>query len=162
MNGMTAENAYAYEGLADAPIGQNAVTEEEERIINISEYRTIKAYSDLSDTVKTALKNKATDHNETIDEKNIADWRKVRPQTLGTVFERGVGAYNTNPGSVRPNVTNADQWAFARVNSFLYALRNDRFRSGKHDTDLLPEEHEMSSKESKKKLLSRCQKNMTT
>lgn len=162
MNGMTAENAYAYEGLADAPIGQNAVTEEEERIINISEYRNIKAYSDLSDTVKTALKNKATDHNETIDEKNMADWRKVRPQTLGTVFERGVGAFNTNPGSVRPNITSADQWAFARVNSFLYALRNDRFRSGKHDTDLLPEEHELSSKESKKKLLSRCQKNMTT
>jgi hypothetical protein len=34
----------------------------------------------------------------------------------------------------------------ARVNSFLYALRNGRFKSGKHDTDLLPEGHPMSSK----------------
>ena len=31
----------------------------------------------------------------------------------------------------------------ARVNSFLYALRNGRYRSGKHDTDLLPESHPM-------------------
>jgi hypothetical protein len=62
------------------------------------------------------------------------------------VFRRGVGAYNTNPGSVRPNVSNADQWAYARVNSYLYALRNGKYRSGKHDTDLLPEGHPMSSK----------------
>ena len=34
----------------------------------------------------------------------------------------------------------------ARVNSFLYALRNGRFRSGKHDQDLLPEGHPMSTK----------------
>jgi hypothetical protein len=35
----------------------------------------------------------------------------------------------------------------ARVNSFLYALRNGKYRSGKHDTDLLPEGHPMSSKD---------------
>ena len=38
----------------------------------------------------------------------------------------------------------------ARVNSFLYALKNGKFRSGKHDTDLLPEGHPMSSKKEQK------------
>ena len=66
--------------------------------------------------------------------------------TLEKVFDRGVGAYKTNPQSVRPTVTSPEQWAYARVNSFLYALRNLRFRSGKHDTDLLPEEHPLSTK----------------
>ena len=37
-----------------------------------------------------------------------------------------------------------------RVNSFLYALRNGRFRSGKHDQDLLPSGHPMSTKKSLK------------
>jgi hypothetical protein len=36
-----------------------------------------------------------------------------------------------------------------RVNSFLYALRNGRFRSGKHDQDLLPKDHPMASDEEK-------------
>ena len=38
---------------------------------------------------------------------------------LKKVFDRGMGAYETNPGSVRPNVTSPQQWAFARVNSFI-------------------------------------------
>jgi len=65
------------------------------------------------------------------------------------VFRRGVGAYQTNPGSVRPTVTSAEQWAYARVNSFLYVLRNGRFRGGKHDQDLLPRGHPQSSKKGK-------------
>tara|TARA_R100000479_G_scaffold46545_1_gene21489 strand:- start:561 stop:1205 length:645 start_codon:yes stop_codon:yes gene_type:complete len=38
----------------------------------------------------------------------------------------------------------------ARVNSFLYALRNGKFRSGRHDQDLLPEGHPMSTKKNLK------------
>ena len=38
---------------------------------------------------------------------------------LEAVYDRGVGAYRTNPSSVRPNVTGPEQWAMARVNSFL-------------------------------------------
>ena len=101
--------------------------------------------SDLSATVQEGLRNKADEHNEDMEEKGEPDWRQTTPGVLAQVFERGVGAYNTNPGSVRPGVTSADQWAYARVNSFLYALRNDRYRSGKHDTDLLPDEHPMST-----------------
>ena len=103
--------------------------------------------SDLSAAVQEGLKNKADEHNEDMEEKGEPDWRQTTPGVLAQVFERGVGAYNTNPESVRPGVANADQWAYARVNSFLYALRNDRYRSGKHDTDLLPEEHPMSTEE---------------
>ena len=62
------------------------------------------------------------------------------------MFNRGVGAYKTNPQSVRPSVKSPEQWAYSRVNSFLYVLRNGKFRSGKHDTDLLPKGHPMSSK----------------
>ncbi len=36
---------------------------------------------------------------------------------LKTIFEKGEGAYNTNPQSVRPNVKSAQQWAYARVYS---------------------------------------------
>lgn len=34
---------------------------------------------------------------------------------LKTIFNKGVGAYKTNPKSVRPSVKSPEQWAFARV-----------------------------------------------
>ena len=98
---------------------------------------------DVSASVRKTLSEKAKDHNEKV--KN-AKTKKTTTRTLVAVFERGVGAYQTNPQSVRPTVSSAEQWAFARVNSFLYALRNGRFRGGKHDTDLLPKGHPQSSK----------------
>ena len=98
----------------------------------------------LSEKVRTALKTKVKDHN---DEHGDKKGKKVTLGMLEKVFVRGVGAYRTNPSSVRPNVTGPDQWAFARVNAFLYAVRAGRFRGGRFDTDLLPEEHPMSSKD---------------
>ena len=44
-------------------------------------------------------------------------------------------------------------WAAARINSFLFALRNGKFRSGKHDTDLLPEGHPLSTKNKEEKAM---------
>jgi len=41
---------------------------------------------------------------------------------LTAVFKRGIGAYRTNPGSVRPSVTSEEQWAYARVNAFYMLL----------------------------------------
>jgi len=97
----------------------------------------------LTGAVQEGLKNKAETHNEKVGN----DARKrTNARTLGTVFRRGVGAYKTNPASVRPSVKSPEQWAYARVNSFLYVLRNLKFRSGKHDTDLLPEKHPLSTK----------------
>ena len=100
----------------------------------------------LSARVKEGLKKKVDDHNE-----KYGDNPKKRTnlRTLSAVFRRGVGAYNTNPTSVRPSVRRqggADRWAYARVNSYLAALRTGRFRGGKHDTDLFPDGHPLKSK----------------
>ena len=93
--------------------------------------------------VEKGLKKKVEDHNEKYGNSKT---KKTNHRTLGVVFKRGIGAYKTNPGSVRPSVKSAEQWAYARVNSYLYALKNGRFRSGKHDTDLFPKGHPLSSK----------------
>ena len=37
--------------------------------------------------------------------------------SLQKIFNKGVGAYKTNPQSVRPNVKSPEQWAYARVYS---------------------------------------------
>jgi HK97 family phage major capsid protein/HK97 family phage prohead protease len=98
---------------------------------------------DLTDAVREGLRNKVKDHNEKV---GNAPTKRTNLRTLSAVFNRGIGAYKTNPESVRPSVKSPEQWAYARVNSFLYVLRNGKFRSGKHDTDLLPKGHPMSSK----------------
>ncbi len=101
----------------------------------------------VSKTVEKSLQNKLEKHKEKVG----ADKRKQTTlRKLKIVFNRGVGAYKTNPGSVRPTVKSPDQWAQGRVNSFLFALRNLRYRSGKHDTDLLPKSHPMSGEDKKK------------
>ena len=102
--------------------------------------------AEVSATVEKGLKKKVEKHNDSVSK----SWQKTNLRTLKAVFRRGVGAYNTNPSSVRPSVSSADQWAYARCNSFLYALKNGRFRSGKHDTDLLPKGHPLSSKKEDK------------
>ena len=38
---------------------------------------------------------------------------------LQEVYNKGVGAYKTNPVSVRPSVKSAEQWAMGRVYSFV-------------------------------------------
>lgn len=83
------------------------------------------------------LKNKIKDFNEK--ESNT----KNGNATLGAlkaVFQRGLGAFNT---SHSPVVRSAEQWAFARVNAFLYLLKNGRPENAKYNTDfdLLPKGH---------------------
>ena len=41
----------------------------------------------------------------------------VSKKGLQKIYNKGVGAYKTNPGSVRPNVKSKEQWAQARVYS---------------------------------------------
>ena len=64
---------------------------------------------------------------------------------LKSVFQRGLGAYNT---SRSPVVRSAEQWAFARVNAFLYLLKNGRPQNPKYTTDydLLPKDHPKADK----------------
>ena len=70
--------------------------------------------------------------------------KRVTLRMLSAVFNRGVGAYRTNPASVRPTVTGPDQWGLGRVNAFLF-VRSGRFRSGQFDRDLLPSGHPLKT-----------------
>jgi hypothetical protein len=47
--------------------------------------------------------------------KEIADITGYKLSGLKTIFDKGIGAYKTNPESVRPQVKSPEQWAFARV-----------------------------------------------
>jgi hypothetical protein len=108
---------------------------------------TVEVKDEISDKLKAALEKKTNDHNEEVGDD---DSKRTTVGTLYEVYKRGVGAYRTNPESVRPTVQSPEQWAMARVNSYLYALKNGKFKGGKHDTDLLPAEHPESSKETSK------------
>lgn len=102
-----------------------------------------RAIEDLTETARKSLENKVEEHNE---EHGDDPTKRATLGMLAESYLRGIGAYKTNPGSVRPGVTSPEQWAFARVNSLLFCLRNGRFQGGKHDTDLLPEGHPESTK----------------
>jgi hypothetical protein len=97
----------------------------------------------VSDSVRKTLSKKAAEYN-----KNTK--HKIKTATLITVFRRGVGAYKTNPTSVRPNVRGPEQWGYGRVNGFLHALGTGSFKRKPFDTDLLPSSHRLSSKNKKK------------
>ena len=96
----------------------------------------------LTAAVKKGLQNKVDKHNEKYGDKK---GKKVNLRMLGAVFRRGIGAYRTNPQSVRPSVRSEEQWAYARVNAFLFAVRTGRFRGGKFDRDLLPSGHPLKT-----------------
>tara|TARA_Y100001937_G_C7072186_1_gene308950 strand:- start:308 stop:583 length:276 start_codon:yes stop_codon:yes gene_type:complete len=63
---------------------------------------------------------------------SLADISKTtgyKKSGLQTIYNKGVGAYKTNPQSVRPNVKSAEQWAMARV----YAAINPKSKAYKID-----------------------------
>ena len=88
------------------------------------------------------LQKKSDDFNERYKEKLGYG---VTVGQLKTVFQRGLGAYNT---SHSPNVTSAKQWGLARVNAYLYLVKNGRPQNPKYTTDydLLPSKHPKSKK----------------
>jgi HK97 family phage prohead protease len=96
---------------------------------------------ELSEAIETGLANKAKEHN---DEVGDNPGKRATVGMLRTVFRRGAGAYST---SHRPGVTR-DQWSYARVNAFLYLLRNGRPENAKYigDNDLLPKSHPKSTR----------------
>jgi len=51
--------------------------------------------------------------------KDISKLTGIPIKILDDVYDRGLGAYRTNPGSVRPSVKSPQQWAMARVYSFV-------------------------------------------
>ena len=98
----------------------------------------------ISAKVKKVLQKKVKDHNAG------SSKYKVTYGKLATVFRRGVGAYRTNPASVRGNVSSATQWGIARVNAWLKGLKGS-FPRKPFDTDLLPAGHPQKKKPKKAK-----------
>jgi len=96
-----------------------------------------------AESPKQTLQDKVNQHNEKYGNVNS---KKVTLSMLQQVYNRGIGAYRSNPSSVRPNVASAEQWAFARVNGFLQAVRTGKFKRKPFDTDLLPKGHPLASK----------------
>jgi Protein of unknown function. len=91
---------------------------------------------EFSESITNGLKNKKEEHNE---EHGDEEGKKVTLTMLKKVFRRGAGAYSD---SHREGMTR-NQWSYARVNAFLYLVRNGNPENDayKQDNDLLPEEH---------------------
>jgi len=47
----------------------------------------------------------------------IAKLTGYKKSGLETIYDKGMGAYKTNPQSVRPTVTSPQQWSYARIYS---------------------------------------------
>lgn len=93
--------------------------------------------AEVSERVEGILKEKSDDFNERYKDKLGYG---VNVGMLKSVYQRGVGAYNV---SHSPRVRSAEQWALARVNAFLYLVKNGRPENSKYkgDNDLLPTDH---------------------
>ena len=117
---------------------------------NISDLTKIKVAS------KVVIKSLAADDEEHLNtlisqhnEKygNVIS-KSVSFDTIRQVFERGVAAFKSNPVMNKSNDYSPEQWAYARVNGFLQAVRTGKFRNRPYDTDLLPKGHPLSTEKS--------------
>lgn len=96
---------------------------------------------ELDESTRKALQRKVTEHNE----KHGADSSKrATLSKLAAVYRRGAGAFSV---SHRPGVSRG-AWAMARVNAWLYLLRNGRPKDSRYkgDNDLLPKGHPRAPK----------------
>jgi len=51
---------------------------------------------------------------------SVAEISKItgyKKSGLETIYDKGIGAFKTNPASVRPQVKSPEQWAIARIYS---------------------------------------------
>jgi len=65
--------------------------------------------------------------------KEISTLSGYKLSGLQKIYNKGIGAYKTNPQSVRPNVKSKEQWAIARI----YASISKGSKSSKIDKELL-------------------------
>jgi len=61
--------------------------------------------------------------------KEISDITGYKLSGIQTIFQKGKGAYKSNPQSVRPHIKSPEQWGFSRV----YASVNPSSKSYKID-----------------------------
>ena len=167
--GMPVAEAYAYEGLEDAPVIPESEREDPADDLGDEEGQNVRvldallrsiatkdpdlgkksnareAMAALSEATQKSLKKKAKEHNEEYGDNPKK--RLTNGNYLAVSYHRGLAAYNANPSSVRPSVSSSAQWAMGRVNGLLYALRTGKFRRKPYDTDLLPKDHPLSGAE---------------
>jgi hypothetical protein len=74
---------------------------------------------EISEATEETLRNKVDEHNE---KHGDTDSKKVDLGMLKAVYRRGAGAFST---SHRTGV-GREQWSIARVNAFLYLVRNGK------------------------------------
>jgi hypothetical protein len=72
----------------------------------------------------------------------LSKYFKIKKSLIQDVFNRGVGAYNLNPSSVRKSVSSAEQWSYARVYKFILNVikkrENKPYPTGRgHDSDVV-------------------------
>jgi HK97 family phage prohead protease len=99
---------------------------------------------EFTEAVETGLRNKVTEHNDDMERLDKPAYTRTTLGQLKAVYRRGSGAYST---SHRPGISRA-AWSMARVNAFLYLLRNGRPENANYvtDNDLLPEDHPRSTR----------------
>jgi hypothetical protein len=99
----------------------------------------------ISAATETALSNKVKEHNDKMKEDDKPAYTRTTLGQLKAVYRRGAGAYSS---SHRPGQTRG-AWAMARVNAYLYLLRNEKPENPKYitDYDLLPKEHPKSTRD---------------
>jgi len=90
----------------------------------------------ISDNQEEAIESKVEEHNE---KHGDEEGKKVTKSMLIDVYERGMGAYQDTH---RPGMS-PQQWSMARVNAFLYLVRNGNPENDAYtqDNDLLPDGH---------------------
>ena len=123
---------------------RNQINSRSEKLLDLDTHEGTEEVKELTGKTRKGLEKKVESHN---DKYGDTKTKRVTLGMLEKVYNRGVGAYRTNPQSVRPSVSSPEQWAMARVNSFLRALGSGKFRGGKHDTDVFPKGHPLSSRE---------------
>jgi hypothetical protein len=96
--------------------------------------------AEVDKATEETLKKKADEFNEKYKDK-LGYGANVG--ALKSVYQRGLGAYNTSRSPEVARRGGAKQWALARVNAFLYLLKEGRPQNRNYTTDydLLPKDH---------------------
>ena len=96
--------------------------------------------AEVDAATEESLKKKADEFNEKYKDK-LGYGANVG--ALKSVYQRGLGAYNTSRSPSVAARGGAKQWAMARVNAFLFLIKNGRpqNRNYTQDNDLLPKGH---------------------
>ena len=117
---------------------------------NISDLTKIKVASkvvikSLAAEDEEHLNSLVSQHNEKYG--NVIS-KNVSFDAIRQVFERGVAVFKSNPVMNKSDEYSPEQWAYARVNGFLQAVRTGKYKNRPYDTDLLPKGHPLTTEKS--------------